>query len=257
MSKFILLFSLLFSFLTTQLSAGFFDLVVDKAVEKGLDSFKSSNSNNPTMKNEKVNINSLLVKKYINDKNCDQILSNGGYFTTCYDNELKSALYGYSKLDGKLVNSENIKERPKFFTDQNLKKSGQTEDKDYTRSGFDRGHTIASDASMDFSHRSQLSTYAMSNITPQYPNTNRKSYLAIEKYERLIASKLGEVETMTFINFSNKPKRIGHNQLAIPDSYNKIYWNDKQNFQRCFHIPNDDKVYDLSNMEVSCKDVLK
>lgn len=218
----------------------------------------TSNSDKEVVfKNEKVNINSLMVKKYINDKNCNKILSNGGFFTTCYDNKLKSAISGYSKINGKLVNEGNLKEREDFFTDLNLDEDSRTTYNDYIKSGFDRGHTIVNDASFDYSQRSVLSTYSMSNITPQYPNTNRKSYLAVEKYERLVASKLGEVETLTLINFDNKKIRIGRSQLSVPSSYDKVFWNESKEFQKCFHIENDDVIYSLKEMEIDCKKVLR
>lgn len=231
-----------------------------KAIDETVQYLKNK-SNTKNIKDDipqsKVNINSLLVKKYINEKNCDRILSNGQYFTTCYDYNYKSMIYGYSKIDGSLVNKGNLKDRPRFYEDKNIPTKYKTVYSDYTKTGFDRGHTQASDASYDFSQRAQLSTYTMSNITPQYPNTNRRSYLAVEKYERLIASKLGNVEVLTIVEFSNHPKRIGRNKLAVPSGYKKIYWNDKQNYQKCFSIPNDDIKYDLKEMEVSCKKILK
>lgn len=206
---------------------------------------------------EKVNINSLLAKKYINDKNCDQILSNNGYFTTCYNYNYKGLVYGYSKLNGEKVNEGNLKERPKFYSDLNIPMQYRTSTNDYTRSGHDRGHTIASDASFDYSLKSQDATYSMSNITPQKPNTNRKSYVGVEKYERLIASKLGSVEVLTIVDYPKNPERMSHNQIAIPSGYGKVYWNEKEKFQRCFYIPNDDVIYELSELEVSCAKLLK
>ncbi len=209
-----------------------------------------------TVTSEKVNINSLLIKKYINDKNCDRILSNDGFFTTCYDYKHKGALYGYAKLDGEKVNNGNIDERPRFYEDLNLDKSYRTYHADYTRSGFDRGH-LFSDASFDWSLKSQNATYAMSNIAPQYPNTNRKSMVAVEKYERLVASMLGAIEVLHVVKYGNSPKKIGRSRLSVPEGFGRVYWNEKEKFQRCFYIPNDDVIYDLRNMEISCKELLK
>ena len=197
----------------------------------------------------------LFVKQYINDQNCDKILRNKGFFTTCYDYSLKSPIYIYMEIDGSLVNEKNIKKRPSFFTDKNIPKKYQTHTKDYTRTGFDRGHCGANDASNDYSLKSQKMTYVMSQIIPQYPNTNRKSYLAVEKYERSIASKLGFINSLTLNEFTNNPKRIGRSKLAVPSGTFKIYWNNKQEFKKCFYIPNDDVIYKLKEMLINCDEI--
>lgn len=199
---------------------------------------------------------SLLVKKYINDKNCDKILNNDGFFTGCYSYDYKGIIYGYTKLSGDTVNAKNIDERPKFYDDLSIPEKYRTTYSDYTNKNMDRGHTIASDASFDYSLKSQKATYVMSNITPQHPNTNRKSYLAVEKYERVVASKLGEVEALTIIEYDKNPKRIGRSGLAVPKGYGKIYFNEKKQFQKCFYVPNDDVIYDLRDMEIDCKKIL-
>lgn len=204
---------------------------------------------------EQVNINSLFVKKYINEKNCDQILGNNGYFTTCYDYNLKSAIYGYAKIDGKLVNENNLKERPNFYIDKKIPKKYQSEYNDYTNTGFDRSHQF-SDASFDWEKRPQLSTYVMSNILPHYPNTNRKTILSVEKYERLVAEKLGNVEVLIIHKFPKNPQRIGRNKIAVPEAMIKVFWNTKYHFQKCFYIPNDDKVYSLKQTVIDCQKVI-
>ena len=210
------------------------------------------------IKREKINTNqSFLVKKYINDEICDKILDNDGYFKTCYNYNLKGSIYGYSKLKGSNINKLNIDERDNFFPDLNLDIDVRTYTKDYTKSGFDRGHSIVNDASFDYSERSKKSTYVMSNIVPQYPNTNRKSYLSVENYERLIALKLDEVETLTINYYGENPKRIGKSGVAVPTGFAKIFWNNDNNFQRCFYIPNDDVIYSLKDLEVSCKDLIR
>lgn len=207
---------------------------------------------------EKINTNnSFLVNKYINNENCDKILSNDGYFTTCYDYNLKGALYGYLKLYGSNVHSKNIEKRDNFYQDLNIPKEFRTLSGDYTNSGFHRGHSIANDASFDYSEESKKSTYVMSNIVPQYPKTNTKSYLSVENYERFVSVKLGEVEVLTINFYNNNPKKIGKSGVSVPDGFAKILWNNNYEFQRCFYIPNDDVVYKLADLEISCKSIIK
>lgn len=193
----------------------------------------------------------LLSKKAFSKHDCDKTLNNG-YFITCYNYKMKNPSAQYTLLQGNRVNSENIVKRPSFFADKQIPKKYRVEYKDYSRSGFDRGHSGANDASFDWSSKSLKTTYAMSNIIPQYPNTNRRSYLAVEKYERVVATKLGSVHAMTENFFSPSPIRIGRSKVAVPKGTKKTYWNDKADFKRCFYIPNDDVSYKLKKLEVNC-----
>jgi endonuclease G len=193
----------------------------------------------------------LKIKKYFSG--CDQVFNNG-YFINCYDYKLKSTKFSFTRLDGDLVNKKNIKKRPRFYENLDIPRKYRVKYSDYTRSGYDRGH-INSDASFDYSLKSQKATYVMSNIVPQRPKTNRKSYLKVEKYERLLAKKLGSVNVFTMILFKEHPKRIGRAKTAIPDGFVKVFY--KDDFQKCFYIPNDDKVYKLKELAVECKRVLR
>ena len=44
---------------------------------------------------------SLFLERFFNDRECDQILRNDGYFKTCYDYNAKGAKYVAYTLDGK------------------------------------------------------------------------------------------------------------------------------------------------------------
>lgn len=258
MKKKIALTILLISFKSFALDLGNF---VDNAKEwgnKGKEIIENKLKEREDKKEETINpkVSNFLMNDYINKKNCSLILENQGYFKTCYDYNKKGLLFGEYKLDGKLVNQGNIEERPPFYTDLNVPVKYRSESKDYTNSGFDRSHAIANDASFDYELRSQKSTYVMSNILPHYPNTNRKSILAIEKYERLIASKLGDLNVFVISEYSDNPKKIGKNQISVPDALGKMYWNNEKDFKKCFYIKNDNKVYSLKETEVDCSFLL-
>ena len=84
------------------------------------------------------------LSQYINKQNCSQIIDKQ-VFTICYDYEAKGAKYVSYTLDGTKVNSINIKKRSKFYTEKNLPNQYRSHNKDYTHSGYDRGH-LANDA---------------------------------------------------------------------------------------------------------------
>ena len=182
-------------------------------------------------------LNATDLSQYINKQNCSQIIDKQVYII-CYDYSLKGAKYVAYTLDGNLVNAVNIKKRSSFYTEKNLPKKYRSHTKDYTHTGYDRGH-LANDASFDWSEKAVRKTYTMANIIPQAPTVNRKTWIKAEKLERQVASKLGSVSVLNGVVYSPNPIRIGKNQIAIPDGFWKMIYNDKNAYKKCFYYKND------------------
>jgi endonuclease G len=200
---------------------------------------------------------STEVSDFINIQNCDQIIDKQVY-TACYDYDYKGSKFVAYTLDGSLVNKANIKNRQKFYTEKNIPKQYRSHTRDYTHSGYDRGH-LASDASFDYDIKALRKTYSMVNIIPQAPQVNRRQWSKAEDYERLVATKLGTVTVVNGVVYSQSPKQIGANKIAVPDGYWKMIYNDEQGFKKCFYYSNDisksttkDK---LRNHQVECKNL--
>lgn len=199
----------------------------------------------------------LFIKKFFNKKQCDQIIDKT-YYHICYNYKAKGANYVYYVLDGNKVNKGNIKERPRFYDELELPKKYRTTHSDYTRNQYkmDRGH-LANDASFDWSNKSLKSTYSMANVIPQYRNINRYTWIKAEKLERVVASKLGKVSVLNGVIYSDKPKTIGRNKVAVPKAFWKMVFNKEKKYERCFYYENiiglktrGDKLRDH---EVECK----
>lgn len=199
------------------------------------------------------------VNNFINKQNCDQILLNNGYFTTCYSYKYKGAKYVTYTLDGALVNEKNIKKRPRFYSDLNIPKRYRSNYSDYTRNPYsnDRGH-LFEDASADYSQKSLNAVYVMSNIIPQYKDINRgKEYWAgVERYSRFVATQLGKVNVLNGVEYGNNPRRIGHNQIAVPKAFWKMIYSNKVNFKKCFYFQNNKNFiigkHSIKDFEVDC-----
>lgn len=86
--------------------------------------------------------------------------------------------------------------------------------------------TSTNDASFDYSKKAVRKTYTMANIIPQAPKVNRKTWIKSEKLERKVAAKLGTVNVLNGVVYSSDPKRIGKNQIAVPDAFWKMIYND-------------------------------
>ena len=188
-----------------------------------------------------LNSAEVNIEKYF--KNCDQVLNNG-VFKSCYNYSYKSTTASYIELTDR-SNQTSIKERFAFYDDKNIPVQYRASSSDYTNRGRDRGH-IQSDASNDYYKEVLYLTYAMSNITMQYPQTNRRSYLEVEKHERKLVHEYGNIRALTVIKYSNE----SINGIGIPLDYTKIFWND--NFIECYNIKNDNKIYTLEQMRINC-----
>ena len=183
-----------------------------------------------------------MFKSFFTKEKCDQILIDT--FTICYDYDRKSPTAVYVEVTGETV-EKDIDKRPPFFTDKRVKKEFRTTSKDYTNTGYDRGHFGASDASHDWDKKHQKATYSMANIVPQTPFANRYKFIALEKHEREMAVKYGRLENLTIAYWNNRPKKIGDSQLHVPSGFAKLY-TDGKNYKECFFVWNNDK-YDKSD----------
>lgn len=192
-------------------------------------------------RNFKNNHLDVFQLHYINSGNCNQILFNSGYYTTCYDYKARGAKYVTYTLFGSLVNSVNIKKRPRFYPDLNIPKKYRSTYSDYTRNIYkmDRGHCYA-DSSADNSQKKLDSVYVMSNIIPQYYTINRDKdkWAGVERYERYMAVRLGTVRVIDGVIYGNHPRRIGKDHIAVPNAFWKIIYNQHEKFKRCFYFEN-------------------
>ena len=175
------------------------------------------------------------VSDFVDLNKCDKIIDKK-VFNICYDYSHKSAKAVYYKLDGDLVNAVNLVTNIKFYEDSELPLFKSTSSVDYLHSGYDRGH-LCPDADMDYSFETVYQTYSMANVIPMTPSLNRKVWLKGEKYERLIATKLGDVNVINIVNYSKEPLKMNH-RIDIPSNFYKIIYNDSKNFKKCFSFDN-------------------
>jgi len=190
-----------------------------------------------------LNANATSISEFINSRSCDKVLDKK-FYKICYSYKAKGALYVGYELKGSLVNSVNIKKRPRFYPDTGIPAKYRTLPNDYTRNEFkaDRGH-LAPDASFDYSASALHSVYSMANIIPQYRSINRHTWIKAEKYERLIATKLGSVTVINGVDYGKQPyTRLRKSGIAYPVAYWKMLFNDAKGFKRCLYYKNSKSV---------------
>lgn len=92
---------------------------------------------------------------------------------------------------------------------------------DYTNSGYDRGHLVRSEERTRNSEDNKT-TFLMTNIIPQTPELNRRTWLSLEYFcEDLCKKQNKELFIYAGPHFSNNPEYI-NGKAAVPDSCFKI-----------------------------------
>jgi endonuclease G len=180
---------------------------------------------------------SKYLPNYDIDIQCDKILHKKA-FDICYSCKWKTPKLIIYKVDGNLIDKYNLSRKSlRFRPDYNLLANCRSYSKNYSRTGFDRGH-LAPNAVFDYNRGVQKETFLMSNIAPQKPKLNRKLWAKIEKFVRIQAKKFKNVRVITGVCGS-----LGHikNNVNIPKWWYKIIFKPDGKVIG-FLVPNSNKV---------------
>lgn len=184
-------------------------------------------------------LNATSIKDYIDKNKCDKII-NKQLYTICYSYKYKGALAGWVTLYRDKVNTKSdIRKRPRFYGEKNLPIKYRTKYKDYTGTGkkWNRGHFIVADADLDYNIKALRKAYTMANIIPQSAAVNQKTWTKVERYGRMLAQKLGYINSVSIARYNNPNKKIKNN-IVIPSTLYRIYYNNNAKFERCFKYEN-------------------
>lgn len=147
------------------------------------------------------------------------ILRNQAYMLE-YSESLENPLWVTYKVTKAKYRSGK---RPSGFS-SDWRSYQQVKHTDYTRSGYDRGHmapnyVIAS----RYGRSAQLETFLMTNISPQKPKLNQKSW---QRLEEVIANDFskqnGDFWVTTGPIFNANPKHLKNSNVKIPNAFYKI-----------------------------------
>ena len=126
-------------------------------------------------------------------------------------------------------------------------------------SGFDRGHLVPS-FEMAWSYSAAREVQFHSNVSPQHPSLNRRSWAALDRAIRRWADERGVLFVVTGPVFNSKKKRtLGEGKLvAVPDAYFKAVYDPTEREVLAFLLPNDKiagSSTDLTGFVVSVDEV--
>lgn len=125
----------------------------------------------------------------------------------CYE-LVRSELQGSTSRSNRFVSDPDVEGTP-------------ADTRDYTRSGYDRGH-MAPAADMKWSKRAMEESFLLSNICPQAPGLNRGRWKELEELVREWAQRDSALLIACGPIVSKTPKTIGRHRVAVPSRYFKV-----------------------------------
>lgn len=160
------------------------------------------------------------------------------YFTLSYNEAYEQAEWvAYTLTKNQLVYN-NFK-RPFFEIDKAVPTKSASY-KDYKNSGYNKGHLCPA-ADQKFSKEAFKGTFLMSNVSPQLYEFNAGVWNKLEKRVRYWAKKRKKLFVITGGILNPSLKKIGHNQVAVPNYFYKIILDDSNKSKLkaiAFLIPN-------------------
>ena len=166
------------------------------------------------------NIKSTTISKLeipkINPK--DIVISHTGYSLLYNETHEQANWIAYDLT--KEETNKLFDRTDKFIPDPKVK-TGTANDKDYSGSGYDRGH-LAPASDMGWSSTAMAESFYYSNMSPQTPSFNRGIWKRLEELVRTWAIENNTVYVVTGPVLTNALPTIGANKVSVPNYFYKV-----------------------------------
>jgi len=150
----------------------------------------------------------------------DKIFEYEG-FVCGYDREKLNPLWvSYNLKKEYLIGKKYLKER-KFAPDPTMAEGYTALNKDYTHSGYDRGHLARQADMKGRSKKCELESCYFTNISPQKQNFNRVTWNNLERAADELTVLYDESWIVTGPYF-DEDKKLLNDRIEIPDGFYKI-----------------------------------
>lgn len=152
--------------------------------------------------------------------------------------------------------TKKLYERTDKFLIDPLIKSKTANDKDYSGSGYDRGH-LAPASDMGWSSTTMAESFYYSNISPQLPGFNRGIWKKLESLVRTWAVENYSIYIITGPVLTAALPTIGANKVSIPKYYYKVILDYSQPIVKAigFILPNNSSTESLKTFAISIDSV--
>lgn len=161
------------------------------------------------------NISKLEIPK----TNPDDVIINYTGFSLLYNEKHEQASWVAYKFTKEKTNKVTSR-TDRFVTDHNIS-TGSATNKDYTGSGYDRGH-LAPASDMSWSEQAMEESFYYSNISPQDPGFNRGEWSKLESLVAKWAVNNNMVYVVTGPVLTPGLPVIGINKVSVPQYFYKV-----------------------------------
>ncbi len=135
-----------------------------------------------------------------------------------------------------LEKARRLKRINSFHPEERLPASERSELKDFSRSGFDRGHMVCS--ADEPTEKAQWQSFSLANMIPQDPDNNRHLWEGIESSVRSLAKKDGDLYVITGpLYLGNTIKQI-NGRVLVPTNIFKIVFDPKRQMGAAYYVKN-------------------
>ncbi|MCR8921917.1 DNA/RNA non-specific endonuclease [Dasania sp. GY-MA-18] len=191
----------------------------------------------------------------------DQIIINRNYVVG-YSYYFRQAKWALEIVDPDKKVMSTIERLNNFRPDYRIPKRFRADLSDYTGSGYDRGHLVAS-ANQNDTHIQNSETFLLSNMSPQKKELNRQIWRELESAVRKLDAKSSVLETYVIcgpiFDFTHSIQFIGENdkngiKVPIPSHFFKCVLTEENSGRLkmwAFEMPNKKLTGSIGNYRVS------
>ncbi len=173
-------------------------------------------------------------------KQSDQILCKKG-FSIGYNYSTKVPDWTSMILTGSQARKQLDRKGKNFKEDRKVEYKYRSTLADYKKSGYDRGHMVAS-ASSDWDGRVHNESFLLTNIVPQKPGLNRQGWVSVETAGRGLSMRFGKVNIITGSIYNYGPRedaiKIGPRDVVVPTHFYKVIYAHDQQKMWAWLMPN-------------------
>ena len=171
------------------------------------------------------------------------------YYSLSYSEDHEQAEWVAYEITRDRLNAKWVERATTFRPDPNVRTESATP-RDYSGSGYDRGHLVPA-ADMAFDSLAMHESFFMSNISPQERAFNGGVWRELEECVRDWARQFQHVYVVTGPVLSRPGKaQIGFSKVTVPAAYYKVVLAPKQHRAIAFVLPN--TVSDRPLLEYAC-----
>ena len=173
--------------------------------------------------------NKKMIPKYTE-------LCNSGY-AVGHSGLTRTPLWGAENLTAaNLIAGEGIARHDNFRADTRLSPGDRSELKDYSRTGYDRGHIVNN---RDMTPDKRDETFLLSNIVPQNSESNRGIWASIEAATRHEVKKKGQLYIITGVLFHGERLQSLKGKVMIPTALYKCLYDTVRQQAGCYVVANE------------------